>query len=311
MPRGTTTGNLSRVAEALGPEPRRALPPAREARDRRREPPRRRSSVYLVALHLVLAAPAASPGCAAGAPPGCSPSRPGSSLSLLVGRRALPRALRAARARADGRPVPRREATSRRGCREVGQPELDALVAVYNRMIDSLREERLRAQEQHHFLEEVLAASPAGILTFDFDGRLATRQPGRRAAARAPAADLLGLRLDGAAGAALARELAALAAGRRRGPAASGQPAECAGEVEFLDRGFSADLPRARGADRGAAPLREGGLREAHPHDVPRGQQLDRRRRLAARVVPPLREPGPPRGPPGLRDRPRRRRTRA
>jgi len=80
--------------------------------------------------------------------------------------------------------------------REVGQPELDALIAVYNLMIDSLREERLRAQEQHHFLEEVVRASPAGILTFDFDGRLTSVNPGAERLLVRPGAELLGLRLD-------------------------------------------------------------------------------------------------------------------
>ena len=80
--------------------------------------------------------------------------------------------------------------------REVGQPELDALIAVYNLMIDSLREERLRAQEQHHFLEEVVRASPAGILTFDFDGRLTTVNPGAERLLVRPGADLLGRRLE-------------------------------------------------------------------------------------------------------------------
>jgi len=79
---------------------------------------------------------------------------------------------------------------------EVGQPELDALVAVYNRMIDSLREERLRAQEQHHFLEEVVQASPAGILTFDFGGRLSTVNPGAERLLMRAGADLVGLRLE-------------------------------------------------------------------------------------------------------------------
>jgi signal transduction histidine kinase len=63
-------------------------------------------------------------------------------------------------------------------------------------MIDSLREERLRAREQHHFLEEVVRASPAGILTFDFDGRLTTVNPGAERLLLRPAADLVGLRLD-------------------------------------------------------------------------------------------------------------------
>lgn len=54
--------------------------------------------------------------------------------------------------------------------REVGQPEMDALIRVYNQMIGRLREERLKLQEQHYFLDRVLAASPAGIVTLDFDG---------------------------------------------------------------------------------------------------------------------------------------------
>ena len=33
--------------------------------------------------------------------------------------------------------------------REVGQPEMDALIRIYNQMIDRLREERLQLQEQH------------------------------------------------------------------------------------------------------------------------------------------------------------------
>ena len=54
--------------------------------------------------------------------------------------------------------------------REVGSPELDDLVQIYNRMVDHLREERIRLQEQHYFLEKILNASPSGILTLDYDG---------------------------------------------------------------------------------------------------------------------------------------------
>ncbi|HEV8578922.1 MAG TPA: ATP-binding protein [Thermoanaerobaculia bacterium] len=56
--------------------------------------------------------------------------------------------------------------------REVGQPEMDALIRIYNQMIGRLREERLKLQEQHYFLDRVLTASPAGIVTLDFDGRV-------------------------------------------------------------------------------------------------------------------------------------------
>src|SRR5688500_20340078 len=37
----------------------------------------------------------------------------------------------------------------------VGQPEMDMLIEVYNRMIDRLREERLSAEERHHLLTQI------------------------------------------------------------------------------------------------------------------------------------------------------------
>ncbi len=61
--------------------------------------------------------------------------------------------------------------------REVGQPEMDALIRVYNQMIGRLREERLKLQEQHYLLDRILTASPAGIVTLDFDGRMTTLNP--------------------------------------------------------------------------------------------------------------------------------------
>ena len=73
--------------------------------------------------------------------------------------------------------------------RAAGVPETDGLVAVYNRMIDRLREERLRNEEQNLFLDRVLAASPAGVITLDFEGRIAQANP---AAERAIGPGLLG-----------------------------------------------------------------------------------------------------------------------
>jgi nitrogen fixation/metabolism regulation signal transduction histidine kinase len=61
--------------------------------------------------------------------------------------------------------------------REVGQPEMDELIEVYNRMIDNLREERIRVEETHHFLEEVIQASPSAIITLDFAGNVAMLNP--------------------------------------------------------------------------------------------------------------------------------------
>lgn len=52
-----------------------------------------------------------------------------------------------------------------------GSPEIDALTGVYNQMIDRLREERIRVAEQRGFLADLMRASPAGIVVFDFDRR--------------------------------------------------------------------------------------------------------------------------------------------
>ena len=110
----------------------------------------------------------------------------------------------------------------------VGQPEIDRLIGVYNRMVDSLRAERQRVQEQHYFLGRVLDVSPSGIVVLDLDGADRPRQSGRGAAAAA--------RRGGAARAARSRRpdvpllapLASLAPGesaRRRRRTAAGASA--------------------------------------------------------------------------------------
>lgn len=79
---------------------------------------------------------------------------------------------------------------------KVGQPEMDELIDVYNRMIDHLREERLRVREQHYFLDKILTASPSAILTLDFDERIALVNPAAERILQIPSSQLLDKRLD-------------------------------------------------------------------------------------------------------------------
>jgi two-component system nitrogen regulation sensor histidine kinase NtrY len=58
-----------------------------------------------------------------------------------------------------------------------GQTEVDELVAVYNKMIDELRNERTRQQEQHFFLEKLIQTSPTGIIVLDFDAEIKQINP--------------------------------------------------------------------------------------------------------------------------------------
>ena len=55
-----------------------------------------------------------------------------------------------------------------------GKGEVDSLIEVYNLMIDQLREERTKLNEQHFFLEKLIAASPISIIILDFDNRIAS-----------------------------------------------------------------------------------------------------------------------------------------
>jgi len=60
---------------------------------------------------------------------------------------------------------------------ETGQAEMDELIRVYNHMIEALREERLKLTEQHYFLQELINASPAGIIVLDYDGKITDLNP--------------------------------------------------------------------------------------------------------------------------------------
>ncbi|SFH34577.1 HAMP domain-containing protein [Pedobacter insulae] len=58
-----------------------------------------------------------------------------------------------------------------------GQEEVDELVNVYNKMIDELRMERTKQQEQHFFLEKLIQTSPTGIVILDYDGAIKQINP--------------------------------------------------------------------------------------------------------------------------------------
>lgn len=54
----------------------------------------------------------------------------------------------------------------------VGQHEADRIVEVFNRMMDQLKEERLRLREQNHFLDLLINVSPMGVVILTFDERI-------------------------------------------------------------------------------------------------------------------------------------------
>ncbi|WP_181306717.1 PAS domain-containing sensor histidine kinase [Rufibacter sp. XAAS-G3-1] len=60
---------------------------------------------------------------------------------------------------------------------ETGQKEVDQLIAVYNQMMDELRQQRVTQTEKHFLLERLIEASPSGIILLDTHDRVAGLNP--------------------------------------------------------------------------------------------------------------------------------------
>ncbi len=118
-----------------------------------------------------------------------------------------------------------------------GQQDIDGMLDVYNSMIDRLREERIRNEEQELLLNKVMEESPGGVITLDADGRIATVNPAAEALmgiARADATGKSPADLDSA----LANGLAQIPEDSSRLIPISGRKRVRCRKGSFMDRGF-------------------------------------------------------------------------
>ena len=60
---------------------------------------------------------------------------------------------------------------------KVGQYEADRIVNIFNRMMEQLKNERLRLREQNHFLDLLIQASPMGVVITNMDGKVSQVNP--------------------------------------------------------------------------------------------------------------------------------------
>lgn len=107
-----------------------------------------------------------------------------------------------------------------------GKTEMDELIEVYNRMIDELRMERVKHEEQHFFLEKLINTSPTGIVILDYDQQIKQINP--KAAA-----------ILASAGEELMQEIQALPLGSSKTLKAGGFNTYKVQKSHFIDRGFS------------------------------------------------------------------------
>jgi two-component system, NtrC family, nitrogen regulation sensor histidine kinase NtrY len=162
-------------------------------------------------------------------------------VSLVTGLGLARSALRSLGLAADAaRLIRERELTSR--LLDVGDPDVDAIVAVYNRLVDSLRDERTRLQEQHHFLAQIVRVSPSGIVILDFDGRVSDLNPAAERLLDLDRAATIGRDLEALAHAdgasPLVSRLSTLPAGRAAVVGLSGARRLRCHRGTFIDRGF-------------------------------------------------------------------------
>lgn len=60
---------------------------------------------------------------------------------------------------------------------KTGEHDADKIVKVFNAMIDRLRNERLRKQEQENLMHQIIDTSPMGVMMLDFDRKISMVNP--------------------------------------------------------------------------------------------------------------------------------------
>jgi nitrogen fixation/metabolism regulation signal transduction histidine kinase len=121
---------------------------------------------------------------------------------------------------------------------KVGHLEMDRLIRVYNKMIDQLREERLKQEEQHYFLKNMIEASPSGVMVLDFDENITAVNPTALSFMNYKKEDILGKNIRDLKGQ-FVEVLKNLEEGKPQTIALSGMQVFKCHKASFLDRGFN------------------------------------------------------------------------
>ena len=119
----------------------------------------------------------------------------------------------------------------------VGQYEADRIVNVFNRMMEQLKNERLRLREQNNFLDLLIKASPMGVILTTLDEDLSELNPMAQKMLGVRQADVLGKKMN-EIDSPLAAELANVPKGETATVRLNDSNIYRCTHSSFIDRGF-------------------------------------------------------------------------
>ena len=119
----------------------------------------------------------------------------------------------------------------------VGQYEADRIVNVFNRMMEQLKNERLRLREQNNFLDLLIKASPMGVILTTLDEDLSELNPMAQKMLGVPQEDVLGKKMN-EIDSPLAAELANVPKGETATVRLNDSNIYRCTHSSFIDRGF-------------------------------------------------------------------------
>lgn len=118
-----------------------------------------------------------------------------------------------------------------------GKYEIDQLISVYNQMMEQLKLERTKQEEQHFFLSKLINTSPTGILVLHYDGFIQQLNPKAAELLNMDEKDILG-RLPGDVSSPLMQEISKLTPGDDRTVTVNNIVTYKLQKSHFIDRGF-------------------------------------------------------------------------
>lgn len=112
-----------------------------------------------------------------------------------------------------------------------GKYEMDQLIQVFNQMMEQLKTERIRQEQQHFFLEKLIYTSPTGIIILDYDDEVQQINP--------KALQLLGIEhMSQAPSHPIFQQVLQLRSGESRTISLTGIDTYKLQKSHFIDRGF-------------------------------------------------------------------------